>query len=507
MRRAFSSGKTDCMSYHLASRSPFRPTLTSGGRPRPAMSRSAPRAGGGTLSDRHLLLQVWLCVVPTVLLFIFVGPRPAAMCFWGLLGTMSLGLALFGRSGDLLRLLIAVAPWISLTRDFAFYNIPTVLFGGALCYHYLLSPGEVAGVLRRLPYAWALLVVPPLFYGASFIMTGDYSSNLRVLEFTGVLLTVIVIGSHHRRLQAPLLGLLVSAVGVGLAMFKYSAASIGRLGMATIDDQSIESIGNPVQLGAPLALSLLALSMDRGQWLGLKTKPSLRYGLLLLVAGLLALTTSRAAWLVVACGFLAVLLVGHRQRRFLFFPLAAAALVCTILLQSDFGSGFQKGVASTFGAGKSLNSVSAGRSDQWAVAWTAFTSSPLSVLAGHGLGTSPEMYARFSLVTDDVTYSVGRRKILHSLFMLIMVETGLLGLVPLLLWLGAIGARVLRWTLRSGFTFPLTCLFGYLCTALTVQGFDPGCGIYLGIALTACLGPALSRNHRLPRQANFGLRG
>jgi hypothetical protein len=63
----------------------------------------------------------------------------------------------------------------------------------------------------------------------------------------------------------------------------------------------------------------------------------------------------------------------------------------------------------------------------------------------------------------------------------------LLGLVPLLLWLGTIGARVLRWPLRSGFTFPLSCLFGYLCTALTVPGFDPGCGIYLGIGLTATL--------------------
>jgi len=472
---------------------------------RPALPRSAPRAGVTASADRLLLLQVLLCVVPTVLLFIFVGPRLGAMCFWGLLGAMSLGLALFGRSGDLLRLLIGVAPWISLTRDFTFYNLPTVLFVGALCYHSLLRPGEVASVLRRLPYAWALLVVPPLLYGASLFMTRYYASNLRILEFAGVLLTVVVIGSHHRRLQAPLLGLLVSAVGVGLAMFKYSAATIGRLGMATLDDQSIESIGNPVQLGASLALSLLALSMDRGQWLGLKSKPSLRYGLLLSVACLLAFTTSRAAWLVVACGFLAVLLVGHRQRRFLFFPLAAAALVCTLLLQSDFGSGFQKGIKSTFGADKSLDSRTSGRLDQWAVAWTAFTSSPLSVVAGHGPGTGPEMYARFSLVTKDVTYGAGRRKVFHSLFMLIMVETGLLGLVPLLLWLGAVGLRVFRWTIRSGFTFPLTCLFGYLCTVLTVEGFDVGCGIYLGIALIACLSPALSRNHRLTPVRHPGL--
>lgn len=485
------------MSYHLVSRSVVRPPLRRQAGNGLALPSSTPRAAGGTSADRHLLWQVLLCVVPTVLVFVLVGPRLAARCFWGLLGAFSLGLVLSRRSGELLRLLIAVTPWISLIRDFAFYNIVTVLFGGALFFHYLLRPGEVAGVLRRLPYAWALLVVPPLFYATSLFMTRDYASNLRVMEFAGVLLSVIVVGSHPRRLQAPLLGLLLSAVGVGLAMFNYSAASIGRLGMATLEDQSVESIGNPVQLGAPLALGVLALSVDRAQWLGLKQTPALRYGLLLVVASLLALTTSRAAWLVVACGFLAVLLIGQRQRRFLFVPLAAAALVCTILLQSDFGSGFQKGVARTFDTDRNFNSATSGRSDQWAVALTAFTSSPLSVLAGHGPGTSPDMYARFSLLTKDVSYGAGRRRAFHSLFMLIIVETGLLGLVPLLLWLGVIGARLLRWTLRSGFTFPLTCFFGYLCTAMTVPGFDPGCGIYLGIALTACLRPPLSRNHRL----------
>lgn len=67
------------MSYHLASRSPFKPALMSRVGHRPALPRSAPRAGVTASADRLLLLQVLLCVVPTVLLFIFVGPRLGAM--------------------------------------------------------------------------------------------------------------------------------------------------------------------------------------------------------------------------------------------------------------------------------------------------------------------------------------------------------------------------------------------------------------------------------------------
>lgn len=473
---------------HLVRYFNHRPTRSTWGRHFSVVSKPPQRLDGGLAADRRLLTLVLLCGVPTVLLFLLHGPVLAGKCFWGMLGAVSLGLVASGRPDQLLHLLLSLTPWLNLLRDFAFYNILTVLFAGALFSHYLLRRNEVASILRRLPCAWALLVTASLYWLVSVAVTRNYASNLRVLEFIGVLFSVVIIGRNPQELRPVLLGLLLSACGVGIGMMHYSFASGGRLGMAMIDDE--QSIGNPVQLGAPLALGLLALSVDRACWLGLRNRPWLRYALIVIVTWLLASTTSRASWIVVLAGFAAVLAVGKRQRKLLLLPLLGAAAVCGFLLLSPSGVMFQKYVAKTLGANATNSTITTGRSDQWLVGVTAFTDSPIGMVFGHGPGMGPQSYARFSQITTGVTYGWGRPRAWHSLFLLLMVETGLLGLVPFFLWLGVVGATVLRRALRFRSLFPLTCFGGYVCTVLTVPGFDAGCGIYLGVALIATLRPA-----------------
>jgi O-antigen ligase len=65
------------------------------------------------------------------------------------------------------------------------------------------------------------------------------------------------------------------------------------------------------------------------------------------------------------------------------------------------------------------------------------------------------------------------------------VEAGLLGLVPVAMWLGVVLRQVWRQTTRSGLLFPLVCFLGYGVIVLTVSGNDVFSGLFLGIALSA----------------------
>lgn len=435
----------------------------------------------------RVLLLVLLCAVPSAALLAVGRLTLAANSFWLLFILVVGGLMLAGRHTTLLAFFIGVTPWINLFRGqgFAFYNAVLLVLLVVVGFYAVRAPHHWDATWRRGTLWKWWLVLCSGYYALSLVLTGDYSVNLRFFEL-GLMVVAILLAGHDRDvLGSGLLGLTISACSIGLGMLPHNR-SIGRLGMIEIGDSVI---GNPEQLGLALALGFLALTVDRGRWLGRQPQQFWKWLLLVPTTLLLALTTSRVAWLVAGSGILLTAGFGRGQRVRMVLVIGLIAVLAVVALRSPYGESLQAGLNRTFNQDRNLSSRSSGRSDQWAVAYRAVTASVGRLICGYGPGRGPAVYAQFSGQVEGVRYNVGQQTPLHSLFMQVLVETGVVGLLVLLSWLGTVLVRVVRWTAQDGRLLPLIFCGGYLAVIVTVSGNDTGSGVALGIALLAAENP------------------
>jgi hypothetical protein len=368
---------------------------------------------------------------------------------------------------------------MELLRGFATYNIVVLLLAVGLLYYYFGSARIVSVAVSRCRLAVGLFVYVSVYYAFSLLFTGDYSRNLRMFETVFVAVGILVLGRRRELLSATLQGFVVCVWAIGVAMTPY-VESTNRLGMVVVEGFSL---GNPSQLGGALSLGLLALALDRGRWLRLEGRPVVLFGSVAVTIALLYLTTSRGSWLVVAAASLVAWLAGRGQRLRVVLLVAMFAVTLPTLLLTRYGAGVQKGLDRTFGQDRSVRKRTSGRSDQWVVAYAAFTESLGSFVYGHGPGTGPAVYARESLAVPGIEYSVGGEAEFHSLFMQVAVEVGVLGLAPLVVGFALILGRTVNWSGRYREVLPLAALVGYLGIGLTVGGQGTVAGVFLGIAL------------------------
>jgi O-antigen ligase len=425
------------------------------------------------------LFQVLLCAVPAAGLLASGRASLAGYYFWGMFGLVLLITALRGRCDEMLALLISLAPFINLLRSFAFYNVIVTLFGGAGLYYFVLSSGTCARACKRFPLLVGMFVCIAIYYALSVFNTAEYFANLRLFELVFTIFFVLLLSRTPALLGAALIGLIVCAWGVGISMLPHLGSG-SRLGIISLNGYTL---GNPTQLGIPLAFGFLALIVDRGRWLRLDSKPAWRWLMLAVTLPLLALTTSRSSWLVAAGGVFLCTLIDGKQRLKMLMIVAIAAIAVQAVLISPFGLSLKKGIERTFGEEKSVSHRTSGRSDQWKVASYVFTRSFENFLFGYGAGRSPQVYAAYSAEVPGVKYAIGKKVAFHSLFMQIAVDVGLIGLLLLTIGLAIAFFKIAFRLSSQRSIFPLICFLAYVFIVITVSGNDINSGIFLGIAL------------------------
>lgn len=469
------------MTYPIQS---LRPVGADGLRiPVTAPARRTSAAGWSDRERNQSIALALLCILPTCGLLALGQVTHAAHAFFLTFLLVGGVLALRDRGDMLLGLLIGLAPFISLLRGrgHVFYNIVVILFALCLVYYWSRSPAVTERRLRGCPILVGLFVFSALYYALSLGFTQDYSRNLRLFELCFTVLAVILVGRNSRMLGMALLVMALSACAIGLAMLPHHHAA-GRLGMIVIGGAVL---GNPVQLGVALALAFLALTIDQGRWVNLPKSGFVKWLLWIPTTALLALTTSRVAWLIAVGGLCFAVVLGSRQRMRVLLAVAVAALVLHMALMSPYGEGFRRGLERTFNEEKSMGSRTSGRSDQWLVAWHAATAAWERFLCGYGPGRGPSVYAAVSEQVEGIHYAVGREAALHSLLMQVLVEAGMVGALTVVAGLGVALWQGIGWFRRHRLLFPLVCLLSYGFIILTVSGNDTNSGTALGVALLA----------------------
>lgn len=450
-----------------------------------ARTRYAKRQRGGASAPAtryEVLAPVLLMAVACGALVGLGKVERAAQVMWGLLGLFSAWFALRGRVESLMAFLIGAAPFINLLRGALFYSGLPIVVVGVVLWWLVADQRRASGTLSRNYLAAALLGVAVLYYLVSFGMTGEFRTNLRVFELACTVVFVVALGQDPRRLRQALWGLLISSVIMGMGAYPHVGLfQEMRLGM--VAGEQFE-IGNPFSLGMPLAFGVLALGLDRGQWLGLAGKPAWRLTLLLPVVVLLALSTSRAGWLAATGGLAVGFYFASRQRLVLLAWYLMIAGVGWGLWHTPAAEPFKMGWDRTFGRGQDLNQASSSRLEQWAVFTKALTGSRATLLRGHGPGDERRIYMEYSYQTPTARRE-GAGMVFHALIMHVGVEFGLLGILPVVAWLGAVAFGSYSRGRQTGLFLPLASFTGYLLASLTVVCFDMVSGLFLGLGLMA----------------------
>jgi len=409
-----------------------------------------------------ILWQVILLNAPAAY-FIYRGSLfLAALSFYSLLALLTGYHAIRHQILHVNALIVGCIPMLMLLRPLFYHNSISIIFAGVLIAWSISHPREILHLLKDrvlLP----LCVLGFLYWWASFIATGFYATNLRLFELTLGACVVFLLGRFRSYLTPALWGIGASTTLIVAGLWRYGTE---RLGLAEVGRQPL---GHPQQVGMAASLILILSLADKGRWLWLKGS-AWRYVTAAGATALLLLSTSRTSWLLALTGP-AVLLLMRGQRRYL-IP-AALIVIVTVggVLASSRGDIILKYVDKVISPNRTMSQKTSGRLEMYEAFPDLFLQSPVW---GWGPGAGGTVYHRSS----------GETMMLHSLFLHIGVELGIIGLALLIVFYAAVLHRA--WVHRS-FTGEVVPLAGALCVcidALAHNSFNPLTGAYLGLALT-----------------------
>jgi O-antigen ligase len=411
-----------------------------------------------------LIARLCICIVPAMAALGFghlmLGARYLALSLF-----ISLGYLLVkGDKYEYLALVIGALPAMGFFREVFFYFSIFVFLGGGLLMWACVAREDVKFVWRDL--TWRCLVFLSLLYWwLSVLHTGDYTSNARLLDYILSGTAIYLVADRRSWLATALVGLGITSNLLALSLLPYG----DRLGAGEIDSMHV---GNPILMGVPSAMVLLLALADNGRLLMLENHPVGRMLLALASGESLVLSGSRGSWAVTTVCMVLLLSFSKLGRKALLGCVAVISLATVLVLFSDRGAKIQTVFEKTVDSDRTLKNRTSFRSVQWAAIPQVFVASPIW---GWGPGSGKNVAFLYT----------GRHLAWHALYLQVIGETGLLGLICLLWILGSLLRRGIVHLRRWGEITPLVGVVAYMALGMSVSGFDALSGIFLGLTFMA----------------------
>jgi len=186
----------------------------------------------------------------------------------------------------------------------------------------------------------------------------------------------------------------------------------------------------------------------------------------------LVLSGSRGSWVTTTVCLTLVFAFSKASRKAMLGMIAIGCLATLLVLSTGRGEIITNVFDKTVDSNRTLVNRTSGRSAQWEAIPLLF---PLSPVWGYGPGSAKDV---------DYIYT-GRHLLFHSLYLDVIVETGLLGCIPLLCVLGLLVRRAVLHLRRFGEVTPLVGVVAFMLIGISVTAFDVISGIFLGLAFMA----------------------
>ena len=278
---------------------------------------------------------------------------------------------------------------------------------------------------------------------------------------------MVLLARRRSFLSTAFLGVIITTVLMALGL---SQVGEERMGLAEIGEQSL---GTPGQLGIPAVLVLLLAASENGRWMMLDRAPALRLAVIGTAALTMLFTVHRTGWVLAIIGLTVLFLANpRRQIKPLLTAIPVVAAMIVLALATDRGATIEKYFWKVMDDDRTWNQRTTGRLDQWKMFPEILAGAPI---LGHGPGSA----RKFDKRRDGVELT------LHSSYMHIGAETGLVGLGAYLLLLGGAFFRTVRYRELTGDATPLVLLVCMAADGLSHNNFSPLLGIFLGVALAS----------------------
>jgi O-antigen ligase len=432
----------------------------------PGLGRPAPVTRRLTLATvpLKLTLQPVACLVLPSLLLATGSPQRAAYALFVSVLLLAAIHCLRGKPQTAAVVLLGALPAMMLLRNFFLFTAPIIGLWLVCITWAAFRWSEFSRLFRR--GAFLLFILATFAYWwISFVVTSDYATNIRVLELAGACTLAGLLGFHRRYLAAALLAMAVTLVALAVSLLPYSE----RLGLATIAG---DSFGNPVTYGVPAALMFVVALTDGGRWLTLQPSTTRAVVVAGAMGVCLLLSASRGSWLVAFAGVATLLAFGKFGRRLLVWPTVILAFALVILLSSPKGEVIESYFKRATGSERTWNQRTSGRAVQWAALERMTNDIPVW---GYGPGSGYLVHERF----------LGYPKAWHSLYLHLIVETGVVGSGVLLIFLALLVRQGLRRRRLTGDSLSLVAVACYCAVGISVAAMDAGAGVFLGLAFGA----------------------
>lgn len=408
--------------------------------------------------------EVVLCILPG-LFFVRMGALMTGVKIYFALLLLLLGWHLLTANFNrYFGLIVATIPVLMPLRKLFLFNTLIAVVAIGLVGWAVVSPRIISDIMRN-RILLLLIMLTVSYWWISFLFTGVYSTNLRIMDLTAIACVICLLGEEPRVLGAALTGLAMSTILIAFALAPYGE----RLGIARLGNFEI---GNPIEMGLESGLIFLLSVAEGGRWIytgGVKwVRLTIWCGSLLC----LLLSTSRGSWLTVAFALSVLYISVQKERKRIVQYLALAGIVAFLLITSGHGTTVVKFFNKATSSDRTLSQKTTLRSDQWFTTGRILEASPVFG-AGPGQGYNA-----------NVEYG-GQHFIFHSLYLQIAAETGAAGLSLLFLFLARTIGYARRHLGATGEVVPLIGGVSFMVIGLSVSGFDPLSGIYLGLAALA----------------------
>ncbi len=252
-------------------------------------------------------------------------------------------------------------------------------------------------------------------------------------------------------------------------------------------DSSSEAVSaDPSMLSIGLVLAAVLILSDRAYWVSFfadNKRKLLKNITLVIIMFLLVVTTSRIGFLMLTSVLFFLLALRKLNPKYLLPIVGSLFVTFAVVSMSTYSDLADKWIEKTFSNQKGLAGASTGRANQWSEAFLYFQEEGLwKILTGYGPGKGPEFSLQYSTKIEDAIDSMyGKGFELHSFYLNVMVEYGLIAFAVFLLFMFRRLKKLFKIYRIQKTELPIFALILYLTYIITVSGFGAVPGIVVGI--------------------------
>jgi len=365
--------------------------------------------------------------------------------------------------------IFVLSPFLAFLRQYVIsYNGASIILVIALTLWLLKDRGKTFGrtISDRRILSICIFITFFILYG----IFGGVSLN-RFMKYIETVLSILIFSmslNYFDSVKKSFIYFIISSILIVLSLLQH-------IDTRFVFESGVESFkADPSAYSIGLVLAAFFLNEEKGTWIfnnsGSKAK-RLRYPLVIAIIILTFLTTSRIGFFTLIGSFLIFAVISRDGVKSLKSVGIAVLIAFVFITNSKYYDISERWFNKTFKNEKGIASASSGRSDQWKMAWYYLNNGKMDeVLFGYGPGKAPLFTSKYSTIVPGVKTLIGKSMQLHSLYLNIMVEYGLIAFLFFVLFIYYCWKNAYANYKLYHFSLPLLSLIGYLIYIGSVSG-------------------------------------